>query len=230
VFSQLRACIQVLLRGRRYQANWLIVAGVCLACWGGLNFRSAQAAVIITAPTVSVPYSASDQTVTAEIYVQTTDGSAPQVGADEIELALPTNSSVVFDSAGPTVSHPYLFGAQSPGMIVDSNVVYGTDFAMSSVPTLADGDGLLLVEFTVKGGTTGDFPLTFATDYPADPLATMLYDQSNDPIPFSVSNGWIDISSPTPVPEPSSLVLAAAASAIAGFFLFRRRRTLNPSL
>ena len=171
-----------------------------------------------------MPYSATDQTVTAEVYVQDTDNSSPEIGDQQVEIALPSSSDVSFTSAGATTDDPYLFAPQSPATVVDSSVVYGTDYPYAiSPPTLNDGDGLLLLQITIKAGTTGDFPLTFATDLASDARATALFNQLNQPIPFSVQNGLIDIG-PSPVPEPSSIVLALMALAAIGAVLLRRKR------
>lgn len=222
MITQPRFCNRLLSSGYRRNRSILgtIGAAICLAL--GMN-SPARADIIVAAPTITLPYSATDRTETAEIYVQDTDTSSPQISADNVEVSLPNSPDVFFTAAGATVNHPYLFGQQSPMVLVDSDVVDATDFASSTVPVLADGDGLLLVQFTVKGGTTGDFPLSFATDYPADPMATALFDQAANPVAFSVVGGSIDIASAVmPVPEPASLLTALAAIVAAAALGWRR--------
>ncbi len=197
----------------------ILVAAVCL----GLNPAHSRAGIIVAAPTISLRYSASAQTATAEIYVQDTDPASSQVGADSVELSVSADSGISFTAAGATSEHPYLFGNQSPGILAEGDIVYGTDFANSTPPTLAAGDGLLWIQFTVAGGTTGDIPLSFVTNYPSDPLATMLWDESNDPIPFTVQGGMIEIGA-NPVPEPSSIALVAIAILAAAAMIARHRR------
>jgi len=216
-----RACIRVVSRWVRF-----VSCGLVVAAFGSLlTTRTARATIIITAPTISVPYSATEQTVAAEVYVQDTDATSPEVGDQQVKLDLPAASGLTFASAGATVEHPYLFEPQSPATSVAGDVVYGTDFPYEiAPPVLANGDGLLLVDISIPGGTTGDIPLMLDTDYASDPAATALFDQSNNPIAFSVQNGAIDISSPaTSVPEPSSVVLAVAALAGAGLLGYRRK-------
>jgi hypothetical protein len=211
----------------RLVSSGLLVAAFCSTAF---SLRTARGEVIITAPTVSLPYSASDRTETVEVYVQDTDNPSPQVGDQQVELALPSSPDVFFTSAGATVDHPYLFAPQAPVPNVTSNVVYGTDYPYQppydvSPPVLADGDGLLMVQLTVKGGTVGDFPLTFNLKTGTDAVGTALFDQLSDPIAFTVQNGWIDIA-PAPVPEPSGIALAGIAVA-AGLIAWRRRARLR---
>ena len=47
------------------------------------------AAIIITAPTINLPYSASVRSGSFEVYVQSTEANAPLIGADNVELQLP---------------------------------------------------------------------------------------------------------------------------------------------
>jgi hypothetical protein len=192
---------------------------------GSLNSGTARAAIIIAVPTMSLPYSPTDRTETLEVYVQDpNDPSPPQIGDQQVMLSLPDTLDVFFTAAGPTIAHPYLFAPQMPGTSVSNDVVYGTDFPQDiAPPVLANGAGLLMIEFTVKGGTTGDFPLTFDTDLLADPGATALLDQEDHPISFCIENGAIDIA-PMPVPEPSSGLLSMLAALIGGFAVYRHRR------
>jgi len=182
----------------------------------------ARAAIIITAPNVSIPYSATDRTENVEVYVQDTDATSPNIGDEQIELALPNTPDVFFVGTGSTTEHPYLFSPQTPGSSVANYVVYGTDYPYEiAPPALADGDGLLMIQVTVKGGATGVYPLTFDTDLVSDAGATALFDQANHPISFSVQSGAIDIG-PTPVPEPSSALLAILAILGSGIVAHRR--------
>ena len=194
----LRACIRVV--SRRVPGTVPFLLAACL----GVNPTPSHAGIMVAAPTISLPYSASEQTATAEMYVQHPTPcrrKSAQIPSAQSVLA---DSGISFTAAGPTSQHPYLFGQQSPGILAEGDIVYGTDFADSTPPTLADGDGLLWIQFTIAGGTTGDIPLMFVTGYPADPLATMLWDESNSPIPFTVQGGMIEIS-PAPVPRPSGI-------------------------
>jgi hypothetical protein len=213
VIAHFRTCIRVVS---------VSLLGVVF-CWS-MNSETARAAVIITAPTVSIPYSATDRIENVEVYVQDTDATLPNIGDEQVELKLPNDPNVFFSGTGPTTGHPYLFNPQTPGSSVANYVVYGTDYPYEiAPPALADGDGLLMIQITVKGGATGAYPLTFDTDLLSDAGATALFDQANQPISFTVQNGSIEIG-PTPVPEPSSIVLALLAILGAGFVAHRRRR------
>jgi hypothetical protein len=189
-----------------------------------------QAAIIITAPTITLPYSTAAQTGSFEVFVQSTGVSAPQVGAMNVELQAPIGSGVTFmlpaDST-PTV-HPYLFQPQSPiSMVVDSGrTVEGTDFTFSPLPILADGDGLLLVKYQVAPGIIGNIPLTFAAySKTTNPVGTALFDANNLPLSASLSDGSINVASP--IPEPATWLLAVLAAM--GFFARAAMpRTTNP--
>jgi hypothetical protein len=190
----------------------------------GASGAPARAAIIITAPTISLPYSATDRSETVEVYLQDTDATSPQIGDQQVELSLPNTPDVFFTGAGATISHPYLFAPQTPAPYVTTDVVGGTDYPYEiAPPTLANGDGLLLVDLTVKGGTTGDFPLTFDTDLLSDAAATALFDQNSEPILFTVQNGAIDIAL-APLPEPSSALLSLLAILGVGFVAYYRKR------
>jgi hypothetical protein len=187
------------------------------------NLGTVRAAIIITAPDISLPYSAADRIENVEVYVQDTDATPPTIGDEQVELTLPTNPDVFFTATGSTIAHPYLFSPQTPGNSVASYVVYGTDYPTEiAPPALADGDGLLMVQVKVLGGTTGSIPLTFGTNLMSDAGATALFDEANNPISFSVQNGSISIE-PAPVPEPSSALLALLAILGAGFVAYKRR-------
>jgi hypothetical protein len=205
--------------------GWSVVAIVC----GSLNLGTARAGIIIVAPTISLPYSSVSRTETLEVYVQdSSDPSPPEIGADNVELALPDESSVFFTEAGATTEHPYLYGgSQMPGWRVTNagDIVLGTDFADATLPTLANGDGLLLVDFTIMGGATGSFPLTFDLYSLPNPVGTGLFDPDNNLISSSVEEGAIDIAAPpAPVPEPSSAMLALLAVLGAGYAGYLKRR------
>jgi hypothetical protein len=181
----------------------LRIAAICLALLPG----AARAAITITAPALTVPYSASAQSGTFEVWVQSNASPQPQVGAFNIENRLPPFSSITFSgSSTPTMAnttptaHPYVFSGQAPAekVVSSGRTVQGSDNAPSSVPTLSDGAGLLLVTYTVPPGATGFYPLTFvAYSPPQDVVGTVLFDQSNNTIPTSVQNGSITIIPPT---------------------------------
>jgi hypothetical protein len=204
-------------------SKWPVVA---IVCWS-LNFGTVRAGIIIVAPTISLPYSAANRTEIAEVYVlDSNDPSPPEIGADQIELALPDTSSVLFTGAGATTVHPYLYGAQTPGFsILDGgNVVLGSDFG-STTPTLANNDGLLLVDFTIAGGTSGVFPLTLEAYEPSNLVGTALFDQNNILIPLSMQAGEIEIApAVSGVPEPSTALLSLLAILGAGFATWTKRR------
>jgi hypothetical protein len=177
-----------------------------------------SAAIIITAPTINLPYSASARSGSFEIYVQSSEATAPMVGADNIELQLPTTPAGVTFTPPPTPTtdttpmlHAYLYPNQSPTeMVVNSGrTVEGSDFAGSTLPALSNGSGLLLVNCQIAAGATGSFPLTFVNYAPpSHPLGTALFDGSNVPLAASLQNGSINIA---PVPEPATWALALTA-------------------
>jgi len=202
---------------------WSVIA---ILFWS-LSSRTARAGIIIVAPTISLPYSAVDRTETAEVYVlDSEDPSPPEIGADQVELTLPDTPSVFFTGAGATTAHPYLFGAQTPGFSITNggDVVLGSDFGLTT-PTLANDDGLLLVDFTIVGGTSGVLPLTLEAYGPSNLIGTALFDQNNQLIPLSMQGGEIDIAAADVVPEPSSALLSLLAILGAGFVACSKRRS-----
>jgi hypothetical protein len=214
---------RTLLRaGASLLAIFLLAAFVSNTC---------SAAIIITAPTVNLPYSATAQSGSFEVYVHSTETSPPKVGADNVELQLPTVPGVTFTvpaNATPT-SHPYLFHPQTPASAIlnSGRIVEGTDFApsSSSLPTLADGSGLLLIDYHVAAGAFGSFPLTFISySPPTFPVGTALFDGSNNPLAATLQNGSINITAP--VPEPAAWTLALMAMLIGGYLRRRERRSV----
>jgi hypothetical protein len=187
------------------------------------------ASIIITAPTIDLPYSATARTGNFEVYVQSTSTPQPQIGAMNVELQSPVGSALTFllaTDSTPTV-HPYLFSPQSPATaLADSgHTIKGTDFAFPPLPNLADGIGLLLVEYQVAAGASGNIPLTFAAYSPtSNPVGTALFDANNSPLAATFANGSINVASP--IPEPATCVLALlAAAALIGRL---RRSGLQP--
>jgi hypothetical protein len=172
------------------------------------------ASIIITAPTINLPYSATARTGNFEVYVQSTSTPQPQIGAMNVELQSPVGSALTFllpTDSTPTV-HPYLFSPQSPAAaLADSgHTIKGTDFAFPPLPNLADGIGLLLVEYQVAAGASGNIPLTFASPT-SNPVGTALFDANNSLLAATFANGSINIASP--IPEPATWVLALLAAA-----------------
>jgi hypothetical protein len=192
-----------------------------------------SAAIIITAPTISLPYSASARSGSFEVYVQSTEASAPLIGADNVELQLPATPAGVTFTPPPTPTtnttptvHAYLYQNQSPTeMVVNSGrTVEGSDFASSTLPALANGSGLLLVNYQIGAGASGSFPLTFVSYAPpTHPLGTALFDGNNAPLTATFQNGSINISAP--VPEPATWTLAVFA--MLGGIGFRVRCSLR---
>ncbi|HEY2146481.1 MAG TPA: hypothetical protein VGH32_01000, partial [Pirellulales bacterium] len=63
---------------------------------------AAPAAITITAPAISLPYSASAQTGTFEVWVGSTASPEPQVGAFGVEVQLPSFASLMFVNSTDT--------------------------------------------------------------------------------------------------------------------------------
>jgi hypothetical protein len=205
-----RAAAAARLAIASFAALWALAAGHCFA------------SIIITAPTINLPYSAAPRTGTFEVYVQSTQSPQPQVGAMNVELQSPISSAVTFllpaDST-PTV-HSYLFSPQSPtAALADSgHTIKGTDFAFPPLPNLADGIGLLLVKYQVAAGASGSIPLMFAAySSTSNPVGTALFDANNLPLAATLSNGSINIAPPVPEPATGVLALLAAAGLVARF-------------
>jgi hypothetical protein len=181
----------------------LRIVAICLALLPG----AARAAITITAPALTLPYSASAQSGTFEVWIQSNASPQPQVGAFGVEIQLPSFSGVAFTPPStPTTNttptmHPYIYNGQAPteSVVNFGRTVRGGDFVQSTtVPTLSDGAGLLLVTYSIPAGTSGFYPLTFL-DYskPSEPLGTALFDQTNTQIPTTDLNGSIAIIPPT---------------------------------
>ena len=135
----------------------------------------------------------------------------------------------MFTGAAATSNpYPYLYGSQSPGFSVANggDLIIGSDFASSSLPTLANDDGLLLIDYTIAGGASGFFPLTFDVYGASNPVGTALFNGSNALIPtLRYENGSINIASASlSVPEPSSGVLSLLAVLGAGLIAYRHRK------
>jgi hypothetical protein len=185
-------------RGRR---GILGAAALCVA----LLPATARGAITITAPALPVPYSASAQSGTFEVWVQSTASPQPQVGNFGVEIQLPSFSAVTFVGGPPTTTnttptvHPYLYSGQAPteSVVNSFRTVRGTDFAESTVPTLSDGAGLLLVTYSVPAGVSGFYPLTFLDFSNQDQFGTALFDQTSVRIPTTDLNGSITIIPPT---------------------------------
>jgi hypothetical protein len=163
----------------------------------------ARAAVTatITAPNVSLPYSASSQTGSFEIYLQASGSPQPQVVSMQVELQLPSFSTITFtpnSNTTPTV-HPYIFPNQSPSATVvnSGRTIEGADTEQGNFPTLTNGVGLLLVNYSIPAGASGYFPLTFV-DYPnQSQFGNALFDTNLAQIPTTDQNGSITILPPT---------------------------------
>jgi len=205
---------------------------VLCAAFAFLSGR-ASAAIIITAPLVNLPYSATARTGSFEVYVQSTEATAPLIGADNVELTLPATPGGLTFLAPPSpttgttpIVHPYLYPNQSPTEAVANGglTVEGSDFAPNSLPPLNNGTGLLLVNFQIPAGASGNFPLTFVSySPPGQPLGTALFDGNNVPLPATLVNGSINIA---PVPEPATWLLVLAAI-ICGTAVYAKKATAD---
>lgn len=181
--------------------------------------RIAAGAIIITAPNISLPYSATVQSGSFEVYLQNPAGPDPQVGAALLELQAPAASGVTFTvpANATTVDHPYLFTGSMPTTnTADAGATFlATDYADQTLPTAVDGAGLVLVDYTVAAGATGVIPLTLIP-YPQGHIGTGLFDGGNNQIAAQLQSGSIAILAP----EPSTLCLAVAA--LVGVFTAKR--------
>ena len=81
--AHFRACIRV-----------VSISLLSLVIGWSQNLGTAGAAIIITAPDISLPYSATDRTENVEVYVQDTDATPPTIGDEQVELKLPVNPDV----------------------------------------------------------------------------------------------------------------------------------------
>ncbi len=162
----------------------------------------------VTAPSITLPYSASSQTGTFEIYVQASGSPMPQVSLQQTELQLPSYSPITFigssqrtQSNTTPIVHPYIFPNQAPFELVinSGTTVEGEDFwqGASAYPTLSNGAGLLLVGYSVPAGASGNFPLTFVDYSLQNQFGTILEDNNLAQIPTSDQNGSIAILPPT---------------------------------
>ncbi len=156
----------------------------------------------ITAPAITLPYSAASQSGTFELYVQASGSPQPMVSAMQVELQLPSFSAITFSNTAnttPTV-HPYIFPNQAPSeTIVNSGrTVEGGDFEMGNIyPTLSDGAGLLLVSYSVPAGASGYYPLTFVDLSNQNQFGNAIFDSDLVQIPTSDQSGSITIMPPT---------------------------------
>ncbi len=207
----------LLSRGWRVSATW-----GCLA----LIANSASATLIVTAPSINVPYSATAQSGSFEVYLKNTGSPGPQVGDTLIELQVAANSGLMFSlpvssANAATVVHPYIFpgGAPTPKIADGGHDYEATDFAGSTLPTATDGLGLVLVNYTIAGGALGTIPISFVP-YPQGHIGTGLFDSQNNQISTTLQGGVITIV--TPVPEPAGM--ATWWVLCGGWWIVNRRR------
>lgn len=178
----------------------LFVAGILFSAFLP---AAAPAAITITAPAISLPYSASAQTGTFEVWVGSTASPQPQVGAFGVEVQLPSFSSLTFVTSADTTptEHTYIYsGRSTPTESIGNSgrTIFGGDFASSNpVPSLFDNAGLLLATYSVPAGASGFYPLTFVDYSNQNLLGTALFDQNNAQIPTTDQNGSIAIIPPT---------------------------------
>ncbi len=173
-------------------ARFFAWAFVALAVGCALVPGSAAAVITIVVPSVTVPYSASPQTGSFEVYVTSTETSPPQVGDFTVKLLLAPSSGAQFTAVATTTVHPYIFAPQTD--TAGTAILNGgltaeiSDYnSQPTPPTLANNMGLMAVTYTVAAGTTGTFNLTLDTNT-TEGDATVLDDQNGNPIPFSNQN------------------------------------------
>lgn len=187
-----------------------------------------SAGLVVIAPTISVPYSDLEQSGHFEVHISSDLNPQPQVSDFSLTLALPQQSSVSLTSTDRPVLHPYIFGeSQTPATAIPSTfMVQATDFVLSNtVLPLADGAGLLKINYTIAAKARGAFPITIEID-PKSSLPTTFSDLLGNPLGFTIQNGSISV-----VPEPSSIVLGLPTCLT--MLLFKRSNgsfSLRPSI
>jgi hypothetical protein len=181
-------------------SSWVAVAILALL---PATLRAAVTATI-TAPAITLPYSAASQSGTFELYVQASGSPQPMVSGMQVELQLPSFSAISFISSTnttPTV-HPYIFPNQSPSATIPNSgsgrTVEGADFEQGNTyPTLSNGAGLLLVCYSVPAGASGYYPLSFVDYSNQNPFGNALLDSNVMQIPTTDQSGSITIIPPT---------------------------------
>jgi len=126
---------------------------------------TANADLIITAEDVTVPFSATDQTASFEVYVWSDRAAAPDLLDWQITMLSPAPSVTYLGGTRP-VDHPYvladtefLFKAEGGSELL----AVGSGW-FDAAP-LDSGDGLVRLDLAIAGGTApGVYPLSFSTD------------------------------------------------------------------
>jgi hypothetical protein len=137
-----------------------------------------------------------------DVVFKETNGGTDSVASETIELSVPSNSGVTFTGVNVNtdpIAEPYIFGTlQLPTFTSDTfpNTQFEAFDFYLQLPyarVLNDGDiaGAAHVTYAVaSGASAGDVPVSFGSDIGAG-------DASSVPIPLTLDNGTIDVTSPT---------------------------------
>jgi hypothetical protein len=174
-----------------------------------LSAQSARADLVLEAPTFNATPGSSGK---FDLLI-TNNGSTPvELAADGIELGVP--AGIHFTAADITTATPYVFPSSFDdinGFTLSLDPFPTTDFTVSDVDnapsssvTINPGDtfGIADISYTIDPtAAPGNYELSFEHI----PPATSLSDAAGHAIPFTTSNGSINVIAATPVPLPSPL-------------------------
>jgi len=171
---------------------------------------SAETITLVVDSPDPLPFSATDQSGSFEVYAQVTTEVGESLSAVigqgvRVELQ-EANQGVRFTDAVEPMDHLYVFDGEGgfAGEIKGTHdeTADGAEFLFSGSSTLIDGVGLLRVNFEVSGGTVG----TFHVNIVEDTRYTNLTDDTFADLDYSTIGGTITV-----LPEPSTLALLLVA-------------------
>jgi hypothetical protein len=178
---------------------------------------AASAEMIVNVESKTLPYSATDQTGSFEIFLTNVGSPAPKLIAYQLQLSIsPADSGLSITGVEKPVIHEYLFSSSSPvgSTVPTSKNLSAGDYLLSGYVQPVENAGLLKVDFNLSGNATmPDFDIVVNTD----PSKTYFKDDSYANLSFSVVNGNI-------VPEPNVAMMLFAAFCCYGFQSALKRR------
>jgi hypothetical protein len=156
----------------------------------------AQGELVLQIDEVNLPFSATAQNASVEVFFSSSDLTLPSISAHQVRVRLDDPlSGIAITSAGAPTAHSYLGPSSAPlGVSIsgDATTVDAGDIDFLNTVPLFNGAGLLRVQLTVPAATpVGIYPIVFDVDA----NRTFLADGANQLLGISLVNGAIEISS-----------------------------------